>query len=335
MRKDSKNKKIGGATVSKKSYATNPYWHLLGKALESPPDYRGKAQGEFSLAIERLSGSKIPIRNREDILRVFEEVWQTLKNSRAVQANYNAEILASIQRFIGGDPLTTREGGFAGEDRYRPVPKVEQFRKKTLLACQQLRDALLKSYTPQQTVKIMRQLGLPKDAADFLFRYYVTGVRTLGRMNISTVGIEQGRPRLLLTAHATRNDLDGFIPTLKRNRKYFPKGATPPRPYLHRYAGIDYVAVDLYRNRLSEIRKFMARIDRLQAKLPGHSWKQKKQKPTLARNLEARKGRESGKPSSYGKIAVNLSERYSPNPDEALSEGTLRTAVYRLKRSTR
>ncbi len=340
---------------STKPYITNPLWHLLGKVLEPGhrPNYKDKVEGHFVLALERVAGTKFPIRNQQAVLQAFSDCRKVLAEYDGVIKKQKSQSVAALQRFIGAEAFTLgqafTEGGFtSGESvQYQPPPEVKEAQEKSVQAFRRLRRELLKCYSPSVVTKLADALDLPQTIIDSVFRFQTTGVRKLDEMEAVFPNELQGKhPRLLFAANATRDDLyntriiwkgkrTDFMDVLRSYEDSFPRSTKPLKPYLYRHDGSAYVAVDLYKGRVSEIRKLMPTIDRLQAKLPGYAWKAKRRMKTLERNLRVVAMRQSDKSCKYEEIAKQLSEEYSLSHDEGLSGGILRTAIHRHKRTIR
>ncbi len=338
-----------------KPYAANPLWHLLGKTLEPGyrPKYRDKVEGYFILALEQVASAKLPIGNQRTVLQAFEDCRKALEEYDGVLKKKKNQSVAALRRFIGEEAFTSEQafaiGGFtSGESfQYQPPPEVKAAQEKAVQVFRKLRAELLKCYSSNVVTKIAAAFDLPQTIMDSVFRFQTTGVRKLDKMDTVFVdNIESEHPRLLFAANATRDDLyttriiwkgklTDLMDVLRSHEDQFPQSTKPLKPYPYSHNGVRYVAVDLRRGQVSQIRELIPKINRLQTKLPGYKWKLKRGQKTLERDLKALVKRQGKKPSSYRKIADDLSKEYPLNQDEGLAEGILRTAVHRRKRTFR
>ena len=162
--------------------------------------------------------------------------------------------------------------------------------QKNLAAKRKFEKALKKCFNPKELSLIAKELNIPANIADSIFLYQISGTKKVDRMPpMFIVDADRGCPKILLSANATRDDLDSFVkkidasslPSLPRGKKI--------KPYKYKHIdGMDYVAIDIYKGMLSKIRNLMPYIDKIQAKLPGYSWKYKRSKKMFARDLETK-----------------------------------------------
>ncbi len=323
---------------NEKPYATNPMWHLLGvsKDILEQTDWNERSQAEFVLAIERASRKKLPLKNREQLLRSFVNCVKAANNYDDITKNYNEEILEGLAKFGIPGLSDNMKGGFSNGDRfqYKNQDRVNLVRDNAVTAYADFRKELETSYNPKRFALLAKKLNLPPNISESFFRFMVTGSTKVDRMDkIFIVDEKSDNPKIMISSNASRNELDDALTNVKKQQLLLPKSKKNPKPYPSKHSdGFTYVAVDLAKGKISKLRLLWPQIQKLQSKLFGYEWKQTRKKKNVQRDIRLLRGRT--KKISYGKIAATLSNQYSPDDSEGLSKESLRQAYHRIKKRT-
>lgn len=310
-------------------YALDPAWILLVRATEKEKriDYLDKDQGEFIVACEKILNCKITKGKKVSAQKAFRDCWTRL-------VVYKEE----LKKF---DTQSAVEGFINRGEVYREPRKLQDVKKAALESYQELRIKLKACFNLEEIQLLRTKFDVPSNITASIFSYLITGSLRVDSMpKAFLVSVEEGSPKVLLTANATRDDLDECLKSIQGgNNLPLLKNKAEMDPYFYKYIdGLKYVAINVYKDLVSNIRMHMLTINRLQSELPGYSWKSKRKKINLGRDLEIKKQREeSGTP--YDNISEILSNKYKidENPsafDKSLDStepATLRKAYQRIK----
>lgn len=271
-------------------YLKNPSWYLLSWAHEQRDgtDYKRprvfksqidfkkwkypiKEQDLINFVIESLREYKITKKFKE-CREVFKEVTNTIIKFHKVLETHK-----DINDFY--QTARTRDGKEYGK-RYVPPADYLEIQKKVFESKIRFETILKKAIVKIDIQSIAKKLDIPSNLVATVILHLATGGRRVDRMSpVNMVDVTIGEPKILFTSAATRNDFEQFMKDLKKDRVAFTrfkmKLPLPKRikPYRHTFAGIDYIAINVYKGKLSATHHLMTQIDKLQSTLPGYRFK--------------------------------------------------------------